>query len=91
MQIDLIGFSVVVVAQSNNPTILNPDFLRHNGIVSSSRALHSDRLPFVTPVVSEVSFDDDLVVRADPQRMTFDSLANGGFTITAFGFKPSAV
>ena len=40
MQVDLVGFSVVVVAQSNNPTILNPDFLLHNGIVSSSWVPH---------------------------------------------------
>ncbi len=77
MQIDLVGFSVVVVAQSNNPTILNPDFLRHNGIVRSSRALRDDRPPFTTPVVSEVSFGQDLVVRADPQRITFAQAASG--------------
>ena len=77
MQIDLVGFSVVVVAQSNNPTILNPDFLRHNGIVSSSRALRDDRPLFTTPVVSEVSFDEDLTVRAEPQRITFAQTGSG--------------
>ena len=76
MQINLVGFSVVVVAQSNNPTILNPDFLRHNGIVSSSRPLDGDRPPVTTPVFSEVSFGEDLVVRADPERITFAQAAN---------------
>ena len=74
MQIDLVGFSVVVVAQSNNPTILNPDFLRHNGIVN--RALNDDRPPVTTPVFSEVSFDEDLIVRADLERVTFTQTAS---------------
>lgn len=77
MQIDLVGFSVVVVAQSNNPTILNADFLQHNGIVSSTRVLRNDRPPFTTPLLSEVSFDEDLTVRAEPQRITFAQAASG--------------
>lgn len=77
MQINLVGFSVVVVAQSNNPTILNADFLRHNGIVGSNRALRDDQPPFTTPLLSEVSFDKDLVVRAEPQRITFAQAADG--------------
>ena len=77
MQIDLVGFSVVVVAQSNNPTILNPDFLRHNGIVSSNRALNDDRPPVMTSLFSEVSFEDGLIVWADPERVTFAQSASG--------------
>ncbi len=73
MQVDLVGFSVVVVAQSNNPTILNPDFLLHNGIVSSSWIPHGD--PVTTPVFSEVLFDRGLVVRADPEKITFEQAA----------------
>lgn len=76
MQIELVGFSVVVVAQSNNPTILNPDFLKHNGIVGSGRELNSGRPPITTLVLSEVSFDEDLTVRADPERITFAQAAS---------------
>lgn len=75
MQIGLVGFSVVVVAQSNNPTILNADFLQYNGIVGSSRALHGD--PVTTPVFSQVSFDEDLVVQAFPERIVFTQAASG--------------
>lgn len=71
MRIDLVEFSIVVVAQSNNPTILNLDFLRHNGIVSSHRALHGDQPLLTTPMFSQVAFEDGLVVRADPARVTF--------------------
>ena len=77
MQIDLVGFSVVVVAQSNNPTVLNPDFLWHNGIVSPGRALREDRVPVTMPVFSEVSFDGGLTVRADPERITFAQAGSG--------------
>lgn len=75
MRIDLVEFSVVVVAQSNNPTILNPDFLQHNGIVSSDRALHGD--PLTTSTFSQVAYADGLVVQADPTRITFAQAADG--------------
>ena len=81
MRIDLIEFSVVVVAQSNNPTILNPDFLKHNGIVSAGRDLHREQPPLTTPMFSQVAFEDGLVVRADPATIAFmqaaDVLAHG--------------
>lgn len=77
MRIDLVEFSIVVVAQSNNPTILNPDFLRHNGIVSADRALHDDQPPLTTPMLSQVAFEDGLVVRANPATITFAQAADG--------------
>ena len=76
LRIDLVEFSVVVVAQSNNPTILNPDFLRHNGIVSSDRALQTEQPPFTTPMFSQVAFADGLVVQADPARIIFAQAAD---------------
>lgn len=81
MRIDLIEFSIVVVAQSNNPTILNPDFLKHNGIVSVRRELHREQPPLTTPMFSQVAFADGLIVRADPATIAFvqagDVLARG--------------
>jgi hypothetical protein len=32
MKIDLTSFAIVVLAKAHNPTVLNPDFLRYNGI-----------------------------------------------------------
>lgn len=72
LQMDLVGFSVVVVAEANNPTILNPDFLRHNGIVGSHRQLSENDPPITSPLLSAVIFDDALTVRADPNRVTFE-------------------
>lgn len=72
MQIDLLGFSVVVVAAANNPTMLNPDFLRHNGIVGTRWRLSESHPPLTTPLLSEVTFEGGLVVRADQNRVTFE-------------------
>ena len=72
VQIDLLEFSVVVVAQANNPTLLNPDFLKHNGIVGTQWRLSEDHPPITTPPLSEVTFEGGLIVRADPIRVTFE-------------------
>ena len=74
LQLDLIEFSVVVVAEAeaNNPTILNPDFLRHNGIVGTHWRLSESHQPVTTPWLSVVVFDGGLTVRADPNRVTFE-------------------
>lgn len=72
MQIDLLGFSVVVVAAANNPTMLNPDFLRHNGIVGTRWRLSESHPPLTTSLLSEVTFEGGLVVRADQNRVTFE-------------------
>lgn len=72
LQIDLVGFSVVVVAEANNPTILNPDFLRHNGIVASRWRLSENSPPITSPLLSAVIFDGGLTVQADPNRVTFE-------------------
>jgi len=33
MNFNLDSFSIVVLAQAHNPSILNPDFLKNNGII----------------------------------------------------------
>ena len=71
VSVELFEFSVVIVAEVNNPSILNTDFLRHNGIVSERWGISAERPPITTPVLSEVTFDGGLVIRADPNRVTF--------------------
>lgn len=68
--IDLIELSVVLVATSNNPSILNPDFLFHSGIVDASRRVKDPRIS--TPAFSQVTFEDGLAVKADPDRVIFE-------------------
>ena len=71
--------AVVLVAQSNNPSIINPDFLRHNEIVNADLVLQGD--PITSPLFSQVTFERGIVVNALPDRVSFqqtgDSLATG--------------
>lgn len=55
--VELLELSIVLVANANNPTIMNPDFLQNNGIVSDLRPLQ-DLPPMSTPVLSQVAFED---------------------------------
>ncbi len=69
--------AVVLVAQSNNPSIINPDFLHNNKIVNSDLSLKGD--PITSPLFSQVTFERGIVVQALPDRVIFqqtgDSLA----------------
>ena len=68
--VDLYEFSVVLAATSNNPSILNPDFLFHNGIVDASCEVKDPRIS--TPAFSQVVFQNGLTVKADPDRVIFE-------------------
>ncbi len=51
------GATVVIVAQSHNPSIINPDFLKDNGIVDRDWKLVP--VPIITtPVVAQISYKD---------------------------------
>lgn len=68
--IGLVELSVVLVANQNDPSILNPDFLRYNGIVD--KALKLAQPSMSTPMVSQVMFEGDIAVRAEPNRFVFE-------------------
>ncbi len=70
MRIQISGFSVVVLAQANNPTIINPDFLHYNGIVDKDRQLDGPAIS--TPAFSQVMFQGGLIIKADPDRVVFE-------------------
>lgn len=65
----LVELAVVLVARSNNPSILNPDFLRFNGIVSEGWDVAQS--PVSTPAFSQVVFKNGVTVTADPGRVIF--------------------
>lgn len=65
----LVELSVVLVATSNNPSILNPDFLAQNGITNKDWRLQDN--PVATPLFSQVVYEGGLTVRADPERVMF--------------------
>lgn len=66
----LVELSVVLVTNQNDPSILNPDFLRYTGIVDKS--LKVSQPPISTPVLSYVVFDGDIGIRAEPNRFVFE-------------------
>ena len=68
--VKIIEFSVVLVVNPNDPSILNPDFLRYNGIVDESRQVQGDII--VTPAFSQVTFEGGLTVKAVPDRVIFE-------------------
>ncbi len=68
--LELVGFSVVLVSSLNNPSIMNPDFLRHNNIVESGVPLQGD--PISTPFYARVTFEGGLAVKAEPTRVIFE-------------------
>ena len=72
--IDIVEISVVLVATSNNPSILNPDFLRYNKIVNSDRQVQDPHVS--TPAYSQVTFEGGLTVKADPERVIFEQQGN---------------
>lgn len=72
--LDLVEFSVVLVAQQSNPSIINQDFLKHSGIVDKNL---SAREPLITtPVFSQVTFEDGSTVKADPERTIFEQVGD---------------
>ena len=65
----LVELSVVLVANGMEPSMINPDFLRHNGIVD--RDLPTTGQPISTPVFSQATFEGGVTVTAEPNRFVF--------------------
>lgn len=66
-EVKLIELSVVLVANSNNPSIINPDFLRYNKIVDDSYEVQDS--PISTPAFSQVIFKNGITIVSDPARV----------------------
>lgn len=65
----LIELSVVLVADSNNPSILNPDFLHYNKIVDKGYEVLDS--PISTPGFSQVAYENGVTVTSTPDRVVF--------------------
>ena len=73
-EVELAGFSVVLVTTQHDPSIFNPDFLHHNNIVDKNLPVHG--APISTPVFSQVIFEGGLAVKADPNHIIFEQEGN---------------
>lgn len=71
---ELVGFSVVLVMSQHDPSIFNPDFLRHSNIVDKNLSVYG--APISTPVFSQVAFEGGLTITADPNHIFFEQEGN---------------
>ena len=76
LKVRLSGLSVVIAATSNNPTVLNQDFLYHNGIVPKDWALSANSPPIVTPAFSQIKFKNEFKIIAEPNKVIFEQEGN---------------
>lgn len=69
---DLTSLVVVLVGDSNNPTILNPDFLERRVFPVPSDIPGFRQPPICTPVLAQVAYDNGVTVQSEPQRILFE-------------------
>jgi len=63
----LLEFSVVIVANDHNPSIIDSDFLKTNGIAGKEWRRVGDAIS--TPAFSKVAYDNNLSITVDPNRL----------------------
>ena len=68
MNLTLSNFSIVVLAQAHNPSILNPDFLKNNDIVSTD---FKTKNVICTPPVAQVVYEEGISIVAEFERLQF--------------------
>jgi hypothetical protein len=69
-------FSIVIVAKNHNPTLLNPDFLRTNEIVSEKKKVTET---LTTPPVSIVKYEDGLSITLELEKFQVQQPARDEF------------
>jgi len=67
--VEVRDFSIVLVAENANSTILNPDFLKYNCIVPEEWELAMP--PICTPPVSQVIYKNGVNIVAQPDKISF--------------------
>ena len=69
MKFEYLEAQIVVTAEAHNPTVLNPDFLSFNGIVRIEWGWKTKEPIITTPAFSQVTYENDVWIAVDPQRM----------------------
>ncbi len=67
--LELVELAIVVAANQNNPSILNADFLKYNGIVDKSWV--AGQAAMTTPVFSQVVYPNGVSVTSVPDKLVF--------------------
>ncbi len=78
MNIYPLEFSVVVVGQDCNPTILNPDFLERRNIVPADWGWKLAGPPITTPPFATVTFDAGVTVKVETNRFQVSDQKTAG-------------
>ncbi len=71
--------SVIILAREHNPTIVNPDFLKGNGIVGSDWETADNPPLLSSPGLAIVSFRNGIQWHVDPNNLTIQEEVNGDF------------
>lgn len=69
MKVRLVQFSSVIVGQSHNPTILNPDWLAHQGIVPKSWGW-TVKDTMTIPPLSLVRYENGVTITVEQEKLT---------------------
>ncbi len=67
--VDMWQISLVLVAHNHNPTVLNPDFLRNNGIAGADWTIAAN--PLCTDVAARVQYTNGVSVTSQPDKVVF--------------------
>lgn len=67
--LDLQDFSIVLAARDNNPTMINPDFLRGSGVIPGEWELA--RPPVVSSQAVQIIFKNGINIEAQPGSINF--------------------
>lgn len=66
---ELKEFLIVLAAKNNNPTVLNPDFLKYNKIVPNEWILASP--PICIEPMARVEFQNRIAITCEPEKIIF--------------------
>jgi hypothetical protein len=72
----MLEFSLVLAANSHNPTILNKDWLGINEIVLSAWGWELSSQPISTPPLSQINYNSGISLTLDPGRLVVKSTSN---------------
>lgn len=69
MEIKFEQFSLVIVANDHNPTILNPDFLERNQIIKDEFGWQVIGQSITTPAFSTIKYNSNVVISIEPMKL----------------------
>lgn len=70
IKLELKSVSVVILAKTHNPAIVNPDFLKKNGIVEEDWEMAANYPPLSSPMLASISFKNGVQWQVTPDNCT---------------------